>query len=63
MTQLLSFFNQVFGTNSKNNDSAHSINLHSFINKIKQSLNNLAEAWLEARSEQAKHYNKHSHIE
>lgn len=54
MTQLLSLFNQVFGNQSKSNGLEQS---------IKKSLNDLVEAWIEARSAQARYYRTHSHIE
>lgn len=61
MTQLLSLFNQVFGNQSKSEDTEQSSQNH--ISGIQKSLKDLIEAWLEARSEQAKHYQTHSHIE
>ncbi len=63
MTQLLSLFNQVFGHQTKSNDLEQFIKHKSYISKIKRSLADLLDAWLEARSELTKYYNKHSHIE
>jgi hypothetical protein len=63
MTQLLSLFNQVFGNQSKSNDLEQFIQNQNYISNFKKSLNDLVEAWIEARSEQAKYYSKHSHIE
>lgn len=63
MTQLLSLFNHVFGNQSKSNDLEQFIKKRSYICSIKKSLNDLVEAWVEARLEQAKYYNTHSHIE
>ena len=63
MTQLLSLFNQVFGNQSKSSDLEHFIKTNGYISQLKLSLKALREAWIEARSEQAKYYNKHCHIE
>jgi hypothetical protein len=63
MTQLLSLFNQVFGIHPKSKDLETFSYSNSYIAAIKQSLNDLLEAWIEARSEQSKYYNKHCHIE
>lgn len=63
MTQLLSLFDHVFGNQSKNKDIKQFVQKQSYFNGIKQTVNHLIEAWLEARSEQAKYYNTHSHIE
>jgi hypothetical protein len=63
MTQLLSLFNQVFGSQSKSKDLENFSYSNSYIAAIKRSLSHLVEAWIEARSEQSKYYNKHCHIE
>ena len=63
MTQLLSLFNHVFGNQSKNKDFKLLNKNQSYISDIQKNLRAIAEAWIEARSEQAKYYNKHSHIE
>jgi hypothetical protein len=65
MTQLLSLFNQVFGSQPKSNDLekyATPKGLQAF-KSIKQASLELYDAWIEARLEQAKYYSKHSHIE
>ena len=65
MTQLFSLFNQVFGNQAKSHDLEKftpSVGLQA-IKAIKHALLNLHDAWIEARLEQAKNYNKHSHIE
>lgn len=61
MTQLSSLFNHVFGNQPKKQDSKQTP--QSPISGIQKGLNTLMQAWLEARSEQAKHYRKHCHIE
>lgn len=63
MTQLLSLFNQVFGNQTKSNDLEQFIKNQNYIGSIKKSLSDLVEAWIEARSAQAKYYSTHSHIE
>ena len=63
MTQLLSLFKHVFGNQSKSNDLEQFIKNRSYVSSIKKSLNDLVEAWVEARAQQAKYYNTHSHIE
>jgi hypothetical protein len=63
MTQLLSLFNQVFGIQPKSKDLETFSYFESYFGSIKQGLNDLLEAWVEARSEQSKYYNKHCHIE
>lgn len=63
MTQLLSLFNQVFGNQSKSKDLEQFIKNQNYLSSIKKSLGDLVEAWVEARAQQAKYYNTHSHIE
>jgi len=63
MTQLLSLFNQVFGDQSKSIDLEQFPKNQNYISSIKKGLSDLVDAWIEARSEQAKYYNMHSHIE
>jgi len=63
LTKLSSLFNHVFGNQSKSNDLKQFIKNRSYISNIKKSLNDLVEAWVEARAQQAKYYNTHSHIE
>lgn len=63
MTQLLSLFNHVFGNQSKSKDLEQLIQHQSHITSIKKSLGDILEAWVEARAQQAKYYNTHSHIE
>jgi hypothetical protein len=65
MTQLLSLLNQVFGNQTKSNDleqSSPATGLQT-VKAIKKAFLDVYDAWIEARLEQAKHYNKHSHIE
>ena len=63
MTQLLSRFNNAFGNQHKSGDSEQFAKNQNFISSIKKSLSDTVDAWIEARSEQAKYYNTHSHIE
>lgn len=63
MTQLLSLFNQVFGNQSKSKDLEQFIKNQNYLSSIKKSLGDLVKAWVEARAQQAKYYNTHSHIE
>jgi len=62
MTQLMSLFNQVFGNQTKSYGLEQS-SLSKGLQAIKHALSDLYDAWIEARLEQAKYYNKHSHIE
>ena len=65
MTQLLSLLNQVYGNQTKSNDSEQSMPLKDLqaVKSIKDTFLDIYDAWIEARLEQAKHYSKHSHIE
>jgi len=65
MTQLLSLFNQVLGNQTKSNALEQSTPSESFqaVKAIKVAFLDIYDAWIEARLEQAKHYNKHNHIE
>ena len=65
MKQLLSLLNQVFGNHSKINDLEQPTpsKILQAVKTIKLTFLAIYEAWVEARLEQAKHYNKHSHIE
>jgi hypothetical protein len=62
MTQLMSLFNQVFGNQTKSYGLEQSSPSKS-LQVIKNTLSDLYDAWIEARLEQAKYYNKHNHIE
>jgi hypothetical protein len=65
MTQLLRHLNQVFGNQSKINDLEHSMTpkiLQAF-KTIKNRSFDIYDAWIEARLQQTKYYNKHHHIE
>ena len=65
MTQLLSLLNQIFGNQTKSNDleqSSPATGLQT-VKTIKHAFLDVYDAWIEARLEQAKHYNKHNHIE
>ena len=65
MTQLLSLLNQAFGNQSKNNDLKQ--HQPSKVLKTMKTIQNvfitIYDSWIETRLEQAKHYNKHNHIE
>jgi hypothetical protein len=65
MTQLLRHLNQVFGNQSKINDLEQSLpsKVSQAVKTIKDAFIGLYDAWIEARLQQAKYYNKHSHIE
>jgi len=65
MTQLLSLFNQVLGNQTKRNALEQSTSSEGFqaVKAIKVAFLDIYDAWIEARLEQAKHYNKHNHIE
>ena len=63
MTQLLSLFNCAFGNQHKSGDLEQFAKNQNYISSIKKGLSDLVDAWIEARSEQANYYNKHSHIE
>jgi len=63
MTQLLSLFNHAFGNQHNSGDLEQFAKNQNFISSIKKNLSDLVDAWIEARSEQAKYYNTHSHIE
>ena len=65
MTQLLSLFNQVLGNQTKSNALEQSTPSGGFqaVKAIKVAFLDIYDAWIEARLEQAKHYNKHNHIE
>ena len=62
MTQLMSLFSHVFGNQTKSYGLEQS-SLSKGLQAIKNALSDLYDAWIEARLEQAKYYNKHSHIE
>ena len=65
MTQLLSLLNQVFGNQTKSNDSEQSMPLKDLqaVKSIKDTFLDIYDAWIEARLAQAKYYKKSSHIE
>ena len=58
----MSLFNQVFGNQTKSYGLEQSSPSKS-LQVIKNALSDLYDAWIEARLEQAKYYNKQSHIE
>jgi len=65
MTQLLSLLNQVYGNQTKSNDSEQSMPLKDLqaVKSIKDTFLDIYDAWIEARLAQAKYYKKSSHIE
>ncbi|AGG34661.1 hypothetical protein D521_2096 [beta proteobacterium CB] len=63
MTQLLSPLHQALGNQPKSSDLEQFIKTESLISSIKRAFNDLIEAWFEAKSNLAKHYNKRGHFE
>ena len=65
MTQLLSLLNQAYSKQTKNNDLEQSMPLKGSqaIKSVQDAFIDLYDAWIEARLQQAKYYNKHHHIE
>ncbi|OWS68970.1 hypothetical protein [Polynucleobacter campilacus] len=65
MAQLLSLLNHVFSNQTKGNNLEQSLPSKGLqaVKTIKDAFIDLYDAWIEARLQQAKYYNKHHHIE
>jgi hypothetical protein len=65
MTQLLSLFGFIFDNRNKSKNLEKPITAKGLqtVKRIKYSVLNLYDAWIEARLEQTKYYNQHRHIE